>query len=69
MRASPGAQRRASGSYGAKVGLAEGSPQLGGTCVNVGEYDTVKYSSTHTDYRFSDRMCAQEDHVVHCRRR
>ncbi|KAG7535954.1 hypothetical protein FFLO_03552 [Filobasidium floriforme] len=28
--------RRASGSYGAKVGLAEGSPQLGGTCVNVG---------------------------------
>ncbi|KAL1408258.1 Glutathione reductase [Vanrija albida] len=31
-----GAARRASGQYGAKVGLAEASYRLGGTCVNVG---------------------------------
>ncbi len=29
-------QRRAAGSYGAKVGLVEESYRLGGTCVNVG---------------------------------
>lgn len=31
-----GAARRASGKYGAKVGIVEMSGRLGGTCVNVG---------------------------------